>query len=185
MKFWYKKCQSLLFMRQSVWNPWYMASQSKNLTLSGISGWWPGTWLYSDSDSRHYWYTPRFFCPLPLVCWLVDWSVTIHFSFFAVFGLTTPVQMLYWPQIWSIPTRTGLGLVDIIVSMAWLHLSPVSDSKSRHKLAQNLSICLNNTIFYSFKGTDELMDGLSQTLWSAFNDCSPVICVVHQQCRVS
>ena len=30
MKFWYKKC------------PWYVSSQSKSLTLSGISGWWPG-----------------------------------------------------------------------------------------------------------------------------------------------
>ena len=42
MKFWYKKRQSMLFKRQSVWNPRYVASLGKSLTESGISGWWPG-----------------------------------------------------------------------------------------------------------------------------------------------
>ena len=43
MKFWYKKRQFMLFKRQSVWNQGYMASLSKSLTESGISGWWPCT----------------------------------------------------------------------------------------------------------------------------------------------
>ena len=42
MKFSYKKRQSMLYERQSVWIPRYLASLSKSLTESGISGWKPG-----------------------------------------------------------------------------------------------------------------------------------------------
>ena len=42
MKFWYKKRQSILFKRKPGRNSRSMASLSKSLTESGISGWWPG-----------------------------------------------------------------------------------------------------------------------------------------------
>ena len=45
-----QKSQSMLFKRQSVKNLRYMASLTKHLTESGISGWWPvikkTTWLH-------------------------------------------------------------------------------------------------------------------------------------------
>ena len=34
---------------------------------------------------------------------------TLLFLFFVVFGLTTPAQMIKWPRIWPLPTRTRLG----------------------------------------------------------------------------
>ena len=36
-------------------------------------------------------------------------SVTLYFFWvFGVFGLTAPAQMMEWPQIWPLPTRTRL-----------------------------------------------------------------------------
>ena len=35
---------------------------------------------------------------------------TLLFCVFAVFGLSTPAQMIKWPQIQPLPTRTRLGL---------------------------------------------------------------------------
>jgi len=34
---------------------------------------------------------------------------TILFLFFPLFVLTIPAQMMKWPQIWPLPTRTRLG----------------------------------------------------------------------------
>ena len=34
---------------------------------------------------------------------------TLLFFVFAVFGLTAPAQIIKWPQIWPLPTRTRLG----------------------------------------------------------------------------
>ena len=52
----------------------------------------------------------RLYNPL---CWSVRRSVRpSHFTFFLVFaviGLTAPGQMMQWPQIWPLPTRTRLG----------------------------------------------------------------------------
>ena len=54
----------------------------------------------------------------PLVCWsvtpLVRWFIVLsvrHYFFyvFAVFGFTTPAQILCWPQIFLLPTFTWLG----------------------------------------------------------------------------
>ena len=37
-------------------------------------------------------------------------SVTLYFfGVYGVFGYTAPAQMLHWPQIWPLPTRTRLG----------------------------------------------------------------------------
>ena len=37
-------------------------------------------------------------------------SVTLYFfDVNGVFGLTAPAQMLHWPQLWPLPTRTRLG----------------------------------------------------------------------------
>ena len=37
-------------------------------------------------------------------------SVTLYFfGDYGVFGYTTPAQILHWPQIWPLPTRTRLG----------------------------------------------------------------------------
>ena len=41
IKFWYKKRQSILFQKKSIWNLCFLASLRKILTESDISGWWP------------------------------------------------------------------------------------------------------------------------------------------------
>ena len=46
--------------------------------------------------------TTRFVC----VSRLVGWLVGLFFSYF--FDLTAPAQMVGWPQIWPLPTRTRL-----------------------------------------------------------------------------
>ena len=49
----------------------------------------------------------------PLVRWSVGPSVrrSVRHTllFFAVFGLTAPAQIMKWPQLWPLPTRTWLG----------------------------------------------------------------------------
>ena len=67
------------------------------------------TWLFSSvlRDS-----TPRFVGPLvcPSVGPLVRRSITLYFFWvLAVFGLTAPAQMIKWPQMRPLPTRTRLG----------------------------------------------------------------------------
>ena len=43
------------------------------------------------------------------VGWLVGRSVTLYFFlWFYFFDLTAPAQMVWWPQIWPLPTRTRL-----------------------------------------------------------------------------
>ena len=52
--------------------------------------------------------TPRFVGPS--VRRSVRPSVTLYFfCVFTVFGLTAPAQMIWWPQLWPLPTRTRLG----------------------------------------------------------------------------
>ena len=44
-----------------------------------------------------------------LVGWLVGRSVTLYFFlWFYFFDLTAPAKMVWWPQIWPLPTRTRL-----------------------------------------------------------------------------
>ena len=53
------------------------------------------------------------YATLQPLCWSVGPSVgQSHFTFFcgfAVFGLTAPAQMIWWPQLQPLPTRTRLG----------------------------------------------------------------------------
>ena len=52
----------------------------------------------------------RLYNPLcPSVSRLVGRSVTLHFFlWFYFFDLTAPAQMVWWPQIWPLPTRKWL-----------------------------------------------------------------------------
>ena len=44
-----------------------------------------------------------------LVGWSVGRSVTLYFFlWFYFFDITAPAQMVWWPQIWPLPTRTRL-----------------------------------------------------------------------------
>ena len=53
LKFWYKKCQSILFKTWSISNPCLLASVSKSLTESDNSGGWPCIFCHGLTVMHH------------------------------------------------------------------------------------------------------------------------------------
>ena len=53
--------------------------------------------------------TPRFVGPSVGLSVRQSVRHTLSFLFFAIFGLTAPAQMIKWPQIQPLLTRTRLG----------------------------------------------------------------------------
>ena len=82
-----------------------------------LVGWSVGNAIIKNIKIKHFWLRARDSTTRFVRRWsvgqsvgrLVGWSVTLYFSlWFYFFDLTIPAQMVWWPQIWPLPTLTRL-----------------------------------------------------------------------------